>query len=192
MALKLTGLAGTGFGGLGKRPSERALIRMEVESKAFDRWFQRYMLFAGHYHEDMLRKTAFDMIRGIMKNTPVDTGRARMAWSGLHKIHNKRQPFSRKETATFKDQQRGWQEARATDRSDAKFFNNPYAPNTGYSHVFIEITNPVNYILYLEAGHSKQSQPGAMIAANLARFKNAYRKAMVKRVLARANKNAHK
>ena len=159
MALKLTGLAGRGFAGLGQSRSDRAMVRVEVETKNFNRWFQKYVKALPLYHEDLLRKTMFDLIRAMMRNTPVDTGRARMAWGGLHKVHNKRPGTSKAKTATSAAQNQGYAEAKAKDHADARFFAKS-------NDVYIEVTNPVNYIMYLEAGHSRQSQPGAMIAAN--------------------------
>jgi hypothetical protein len=157
------------FAGLGKSPSKRAMFSIEVEQKSFNRWMDKFWKTQKSYTGQAMRKSAFDLMRDVQRNTPVRFGYARMGWSGLHKKHGKRPVPKGSDPAR---QEAGYIRSQAEDKSEPRWKEDP----------FITITNPVQYILPLEAGHSPQSAPGMMVANNLKRHKERLKKTLIKSI----------
>lgn len=142
---------------MGRAFSKTSIIKnLEVDTVSFNRWFNEFQKISGVNVGVAIRKQGLDLIRDVMKSTPVDTGRARMGWSGLHRKLGKR--VSPKGSDS-KAQEEGKRLGTAKDMTKLRFGSNPY----------VEMTNNVNYILMLERGHSLQVSPGMMIARNLKR-----------------------
>jgi hypothetical protein len=135
-----------------------AMFRIEVEQKKYDKWEKRFWKTQKDYTGQGLRKRGFDLMGDVQENTPVRFGYARMGWSGLHKKHGKRPIPKGTDPAR---QELGYQISQAEDKSEPRYREDPY----------ITITNPIPYILPLEAGHSPKSAPGQMVANNLKRHK---------------------
>jgi hypothetical protein len=99
----------------------------------------------------ILRKTALDILKKIVERTPVDTGRARGGWTVALNTVPGGSPdgVDPSGSATISDGEAAILRAGLADS--------------------IVIVNGVEYIRYLEEGHSKQA-PNGMVALTLAEF----------------------
>lgn len=112
----------------------------------------------------ILRKVSFDLLRAVVLLTPVDTGRARASWglgidSPSADMVGEVAKLS-KEAASrmaFNNAQRVVEEVMFGDS--------------------VFITNPVEYIVFLEGGSSKQA-PQGMVKKSLRRFPSIVEKAI--------------
>lgn len=111
----------------------------------------------------VVKKLAFDIFTGVVKKTPVDTGRARAAWN----ISAGKPDLSVPDAAQFKGSDGGGKRGPT------------FIPNIGTSGIFtkIFITNNLDYIEFLENGSSEQS-PNGMVAVTLAESRSFLRKAI--------------
>ena len=101
--------------------------------------------------ENVFRRTCLDLSSGIIKGTPVDSGRARMNW----------QP----DINSFADG-----EIQAEDKSGLITIGKVTSTTTRLkAGSTFTISNNLPYIEELEYGHSKQS-PQGMVRLNLLRF----------------------
>ena len=113
-----------------------------------------------------MRKLAFDILRGVMEKTPVDTGRARGSWrltvgrasdwQGLKKGPDDKKP----DGAEIVPIQGSGGDAKVIERASAAL-----AAMRPYQTIWI--TNNVPYILRLENGWSDQA-PNGMVTLTLA------------------------
>jgi len=98
----------------------------------------------------VIKKVAFDVYKGVNEKTPVDTGYARASWNisphhpdpsieNAKKYPSGTKPFRR--FGSMGNENLHKQRSADTSKPVTRWF----------------ITNNVPYILYLEAGHSKQS-----------------------------------
>ena len=103
----------------------------------------------------IVRKVALDLLRGVVLDTPVDTGRARANWQ----VSLGRPAVGEIEHASGNEQV-------AAEAAIA-----PGTPTimAAQGDVSIYLTNNVPYILVLEDGHSGQA-PEGMVRKNIARF----------------------
>lgn len=108
----------------------------------------------------VIRKTVFDLMRDVMRLTPVDTGRARAAWSVWFALNGQTVSVSGpnvKPSAISGGVALG--EVKSSLIEPGTFVR-------GFSHaskaddLFAEITNNVRYIIPLEFGWSKQNRRG--------------------------------
>jgi len=134
--------------------NRKELFNIEPDLARFNRWFKEFDKISGVNTGVAIRNQALHLMKDIMGSTPVNTGRARMGWSGLHRKLGKRIAPRGNDP---KAQAEGKALGTAKDNSNDK--RNPY----------VEITNNVKYILMLEVGHSKKIPPGGMINTNLKR-----------------------
>jgi hypothetical protein len=104
----------------------------------------------------LVRKVAFDLFNGVVSRTPVDTGWARSSWNIAFRTPDLSvppKPASGGESAAIAANNA--QEAKL-DQIKAGDFPTVW------------ITNALDYIEYLEAGHSKQAGKGFMVQRTLA------------------------
>lgn len=91
-----------------------------------------------------MRKTMIDLVKKVIKKTPVDTGRARGGW-----------------TPYLIDQGVNTSAGPPENASDGDF-----TEELGGTHQFIEVVNGVEYIVFLEFGSSDQA-PGGMVRVTM-------------------------
>lgn len=104
----------------------------------------------------ILRKVAFDLLRAIVLGTPVDTGRARAAWTVGNDTPSNEVIY---EVADLSK----------AAASRMAFNNAQRALNEVMWGTSVWITNPVDYIQYLEQGSSDQA-PTGMVKKALRRY----------------------
>ena len=102
----------------------------------------------------VVRKVAFDLFNGVVSRTPVDTGWARASWNIA---------FNTPDLSVPPKVQGG--ESAAVAANDAQEQKLDLIADD-FPRVWI--TNALDYIEYLEAGHSKQAGKGFMIQRTLA------------------------
>jgi len=98
----------------------------------------------------VVRKVAFDIFKGVVQRTPVDTGWARASWNisfGTQDLSVPSKPESPEGAVQ--------QNAKQFNKLDNETFKN---------FPIVWITNNLDYIVPLENGHSKQSGKGFMVA----------------------------
>lgn len=120
---------------------------MELETKEFNKHVQE---FAKKYPDKariVLKKFALDLLRKIIKNTPVDTGRARAAWYPSMVALGLNVPLETGETKAGQV---------ALGKSEGSYKDRTRGPGLRY----IDLINGVKYIVYLEYGYSKQAPYG--------------------------------
>jgi len=117
----------------------------------------------------LVKKVAFDLVRDIMRSTPVDTGRARAAWSvWLDRVSGRpRGPRGYQSLPRAKNasSDTGTPEGIALGTAEGSFEERLTAPAPGLKSrgrdvVFVEVANNVKHILPLEFGWSKQARQG--------------------------------
>lgn len=126
----------------------------------------------------VLRKIAFDIFRGVIKMSPVDTGRFRASWRvSINRVdlstdntqyHKK---LRNKETKMFTGKTKTVTKTtvvQATGSGSKVISNAKYGDQ-------IYITNNVPYAVPLEHGHSKQA-PGGMVRVTIARVVGGFKK----------------
>ena len=123
---------------------------IDVESKAFNKHIKNFSKTANISVEKIIKKLAFDLLTRIIKKNPVDTGRSRAGW---YVAMEKLAPFSGGGSTGGKGT--GSAEERA-GRAKGRFIDHTKHP----WNKWIEIINGVDYIIYLEYGHSKQAPYG--------------------------------
>ena len=102
--------------------------------------------------ENALNKIAFDFLARVIKNTPVDTGRARGGWTSFLVAAGVGTGSVRQGAGS-----KFSQEEVAKGLSESSF-----QKSFGSRKPFILITNAVQYIVALEFGHSDQAPAGMM------------------------------
>lgn len=102
--------------------------------------------------EDVLRKVSFDLFRGVVQRTPVDTGWARASWNIAFHAPDLSVP----------EQPSSPGAAKAANSAQEQVLNGPLG-----KHPVVWITNNLDYIVPLEGGHSKQSGKGFMVQRTL-------------------------
>lgn len=132
---------------------------------SFDSDIKKFIKKTGLKADDVVRKIAFDVYGGIVRKTPVDTGRAKGNWQ-----------ISVGSPATD-----------AIDRTDttklgsanqAQFSDAQSAVNGYKGRGDIIIRNNVEYIVGLEYGTSKQA-PAGMVRVTVAKWKKFLRDAVL-------------
>ncbi len=110
-----------------------------VNAHLFSDQLMQLSTFVSGQFEKVVRKTCFDLYRRIIKRTPVDTGRAKGGWGITTEV----------------------------DAPDGDVGS--VALDFSIEDGQVIIYNNVDYISYLEHGHSKQA-PTGMVAVSLAEF----------------------
>lgn len=104
--------------------------------------------------QKLTRKIGFDLFRGVVERTPVDTGWARSSWNiAFGNMDLSVPPKPASESAQFEA---------ANQKQQQKLQAYPSSFPT------IWITNALPYIVPLENGHSKQMGKGHMVQRTLA------------------------
>lgn len=122
----------------------------------------------------VVRKLALEGLKGVVKRTPVDTGRARGSWRvGINTTDlsvEQEKPFGPAASKATKDAERGQYMAANTQAATQK------ALSEGTKAVLLArwgqavyITNNLVYVPALEIGHSKQA-PAGMLAVTVAQL----------------------
>lgn len=135
---------------------------MELETKKFNKHVRQ---FARKYPDKariVLKKFALDLLAGIVKDTPVDTGRARAAWypsmRALGFTYDLMSPGKAGKKPKEADVAKG--------KGEGVFKDRTRQPGLMY----IDLINNVKYIVYLEYGYSKQAAYG-MVRLNMRRMR---------------------
>jgi len=125
-------------------------------------WSPNLKLFAKSIEVDLtkvLKKVGFDVLRGVIQKTPVDTGRARSSWELTVDKENVNPPPA--SGTSFN----GVGEAIAKGTAELQ--------NVGPYSTIIVSTN-LDYMEYLENGSSKQA-PNGMVAITLEEVKASFK-----------------
>lgn len=147
------------------------MITCEMEMAKFNARLVKFMAASNIATDKILRKTAFDLLANIIRpypngTHPVDTGRARAGWYasmkglGLHNVNLSSGLKSNSKVSIGKREGK-YKEFMGLTKWDKG----------------IEMINGVNYILYLEYGHSKQA-PYGMVRISIRKMKYSYFKNM--------------
>lgn len=123
-------------------------VSIEAVTADFDRWVEGFV--GQHLPEEQgkaLRRVALDFTKRVAARTPVDTGRARGGW--LPYADHVGEPTEPRGPGTAQGKLEG------SFREDLRGRD-----------MYIEITNGVPYIVFLEYGHSKQA-PAGMVRVSL-------------------------
>ena len=111
-------------------------VKMQIDTKKFDKAVAKYVQqYERKEVGDALKEVAFALLGMVMPRTPVDTGRARAGWY----------PAARRLGMAAGGGGEGSIELKLSG-----------------SIQYIEISNRVHYIVYLEYGHSKQAPAGML------------------------------
>lgn len=114
-----------------------------VETQRFNKHIDSFLRKSNLSVEIVIKKFAFDLLSRIIKKSPVDTGRSRAGWYvAVEKLGNV------KPSITTDEEREGYAKGRFTDHTKDT------------TDKWVEIVNGVNYIIYLEYGHSKQASYG--------------------------------
>lgn len=139
------------------------------ELKRFERGWSGRMQQKSALASVIVRKVAIDLIRDIILLTPVDTGRARAAWTPW--MERTGAPVTIGGTAFGK----------ALGRREGRFRENLFPAGDGKlrgasraDHPFVEVTNNVRYIIPLEFGRSPKA-PAGMVRITVRRHIRALR-----------------
>lgn len=134
----------------------------------------------------VVRKSGFDILRDTQRATPVDTGRARAAWSaGFTELGRSAPPIrgsgKRAKNGKYASTLKPAEIAKGEQESEAKS-NLPRSaaaiPRTRLGRfLFFEVTNNVRHILPIEFGWSDQA-PRGMVRITLRRHAAAFREAV--------------
>jgi hypothetical protein len=120
---------------------------MELETKEFNAHVQQMMKKYPKSAQVVLKKFALDLLRRIVMNTPVDTGRARAAWYPSMVALGLTVPLATGDTKA---------ESIAKGKTEGSYKDRTRGPGLRY----IDLINAVKYIIYLEYGYSKQAPYG--------------------------------
>lgn len=104
--------------------------------------------------KEVVQKTGFDVFRGVVTRTPVDTGWARSSWNIA---------FTTMDTSVPPKTEGGLGTAKAVNSKQEKKLE--LYPD---DFPVIWITNGLPYIVPLENGHSKQMDKGYMVQRTMA------------------------
>lgn len=165
--------------------TEKAMLRVELDMKRFNKWHGKFIRTGWVYYGDALRRNALDLMGKIMNDWPVKTGRSRMGWSGLHKNEGKyivsKGGFKGK---PVKSQVSGDMVSPAVARQEGRDLahakDNRKHPTTPHFLIY----NPVNYVAYIEAREN-------VISRQLRHFYKHFARDIV-RGAERANAKAHR
>jgi hypothetical protein len=130
-------------------------VKVELETAAFNRGMTKFMAKTNLSADIVLRKYAMDLLSLILRappnsKHPVDTGRARAGWYASAMGTGTRWTDAGKDSAAI-----------ALGKSEGS-----YAEHFGWLDKWIEMTNGVDYIVYLEYGHSQQA-PAGMVRVSM-------------------------
>lgn len=127
------------------------IFTFEVDEERFSYFFAEVLRLGKADFDRVLRKQAFDLMAKIMVNWPVDTGRSRMGWSGLHKRFGKFVNPKGKRGDDVYSVKSGAKISRAEARSEgeslARAEDNTKRGKTPHYLIY----NSVNYAPYIEA-----------------------------------------
>lgn len=141
---------------------------VSVETKAFNDHIREFAQGANIEIDLILRKFALDLVRKIILRNPVDTGRSRAAWYVAMEGLGGRVPQISS----------GKAKGKKTDDL-VKSVSDGYKKGQLNTHLgptvtdkWIEIVNGVEYIIFLEYGHSRQA-PHGMVRISMRELRGA-------------------
>lgn len=152
-------------------------VQQEVQqaNKAFGRALADFADRSGVSMWDAVRKATLDLMRDIMLDTPVDTGRARAGWTAIFREFRERAPSIPGRNAKARA------EGRALSRAEVRLQERTIHIGPWGRRVKdageIRIQNRVPYVIFLERGWSGQA-PAGMVQVNLYRHAQYYRRAL--------------
>jgi len=114
---------------------------------SFEHRLDAYAKLLNVKSEKLVRKVGFDLFRGITERTPVDTGYARASWNISVGSPDRTVP-DKIEGGESAAKQRNQQQLGGINAAALKNFP------------VIYITNPLDYIVFLEQGRTKQLPEG--------------------------------
>ena len=137
---------------------------LEVETRNFNAHIKDFMSKTSLGADVVLKKFAFDLIQRIVMKSPVDTGRSRAGWyPAINYLTGGQGIEIRGVNKQFIAGKKGERQLRADASAVAEgFAQGSIRDHTGISHLdkWIEIVNGVEYVIYLEYGHSQQAPYG--------------------------------
>ena len=137
---------------------------MEMETRAFNSALNNFIRKSNLSVNIILKKVAFDLLNNIIGNKrgskhPVDTGRARAGWYA-----------SMVGLGLGFDLSSGVKDPLKSDVSRGKK-EGSYKENFSGFDKYIELINGVDYIIYLEYGHSKKQAPYGMVRISMRKMR---------------------
>jgi hypothetical protein len=128
------------------RPQDDGLT-IDFVTEGFEEFARQLLLGIPKRVEPIaIKKVAIDFLTAVIKRTPVDDGRARAGWQSYLVDHGIPVHL-------------GDVDAKAVAEGTAE---GTWEESFTKREAFIEIINAVNYVIYLEYGHSKQAPAGMM------------------------------
>jgi len=128
-------------------------LSLELETKKFNRWARSFAKgMEREAAEKTLEKIAFDFLARVIKNTPVDTGRARGGWTS----------FLVAAGVGTGSVRQGAGSAFSSEEVAKGLSESFFQKNFRARKPFILLINAVQYIVALEFGHSDQAPAGMM------------------------------
>ena len=128
--------------------------------------FEKALLALGDHVEGsvskVIRKACFDLYKQIIQRTPFETGRARMGWSIGSEFKDVAPPeavYSKSDITSMISE-------------NSKEFS------TEEIGGFVYLYNNIEYIEYLENGHSIKQAPQGMVAVSIAAFTTHFNNAL--------------
>lgn len=134
-----------------------------IETDIFNKHIADFKKKSNLTTEVILKKFAFDLIAKIIRKTPVDMGRARGGW--IPGLEGLRAGMSKTIEINVQSGSKNFsQEAFIDGQKKGSFVNNL---NTPWPQAkWVEIINGVEYLIFLEYGHSQQA-PFGMIRLSM-------------------------
>lgn len=118
--------------------------------------------------EDVVRRTALEIFSDVIKGTPVDTGRAKGAWT----------PSLRTMPTKFDDGE-SKSPLGTISRDKRNELISLLSKFSGDGSIYL--ANNLDYIVFLERGSSRQA-PAGMVATSVARFSQYIKEAISERI----------
>ncbi len=156
------------------------MISIDVDTRNFNKAIKKFIKKSDLDATIILKKIAFDLLSWILtpppyRKHPVLTGRARAAWYPSIKGLGGNFDFNKDVDPLESQVGKGKREGDFKDESK------------GFTNKYIEMINGVDYIIYLEYGHSK-SAPAGMVRISMRQMTGKMPKALDKAFLKRWNK----
>jgi len=140
-----------------------------IESQEFNRHVADFMRKSTLPAAIVIKKFAFDLLAKIIKHTPVDTGRARGGW--LPAMERLAGDTGKVAVINISGGSKNFdQQAVEEGKTEGDFIDN--TNNMFGREQWVEIINGVEYVIYLEYGHSQQA-PYGMVRLSMREIRGA-------------------
>ena len=156
------------------------MISLDVDTRKFNKAIKKFIKESDLDATVVLKKIAFDLLAWILappphRKHPVDTGRSRAAWYPSIKGLGMNYDLSKDVDPINSQVGKGKREGAFVDKSK------------GFTNKYVEMINGVDYIIYLEYGHSK-SAPAGMVRISMRKMTGEMPKQLGKEFLKSWNK----